>query len=593
MAVVNQLVTPSWVMKTVGRRVVNNTVFAGNVARSYDDQYKINGAKVGDTVAARLPQRYTVGSGPVMTPQPIVDRTVPITLTDQKHVGIEFTSASLTMFVDDYRERYIEPAVDQLIQEVDGTGLQRMYKQVNAHVGVPGVPPGSTGTLPQSANQPYLDAGVKLDDMSVAMDNRVAMLSSNMHVYLANGNIAVFNPVASITKQYRKGQFGDEALGIAKWFKTQNVFRHTIGNPGGTPVVDGAGQTGTSINVRGMTITTGTWKDGDVVTFAGSNAVNPMSRNDTGQLLDQLIQGDVTADGAGKAALTVYPGITLTGALQTCTASPADGAQIKTFGAVSTYWGVTTPQGVIYDPDAFALVMADLEQFQGIWISERISNKALGVALRFHKGADVTNDTSPARIDGLYGWAKVRDFACRVSGCILLAASLSAFHATPAHAQRLLTNTTISAAISNVTDPRITITVASATGIAANQFLFIENEVSRVVSVSGTNVLIQRGVVAGQAPRGLAGAGSMYAGFNYRSHPSGAVVWVSAVNAPDDFHGGDPDYKSTCTRGTGQAAVLPWINIVTGTTWNCRSTNAWNGTNDMPVTFNSRQTTQP
>lgn len=578
MAVANEFVTPQWTMKKVGKRVVNNIVFGANVNRSYDDQYKVAGAKVGDTVNARLPQRYLAGRGPVMTPQPIVDRTVPIQLTDQVHVGIEFTSASLTMYVDDYNERYIEPAVDQVIQEADGDGMERMYLETHHCVGVPGTTPGAGATSHYTTNITYLDAGAKLDDYAVPMTRRVGMLSPTMHTNLANVNAVIFNPANAITKQYREGQFGDEALGVKEWYKTQNVFRHLTGTPGGTPVVNGAGQTGTSISIRGMTATTGDFHNGDILQFAGSFGVNPMSRRSTGRLMDQLVQADATASGGGVAAVTVYPGIVLTGALQTVTASPADGATVTMFGqTASTVSGQTSPQGLIYDPDSYALVFADLEKFEGIWLSERISNKALGISIRMHKGADVVNDVSPARIDILYGWKKIRDFSCRVAASILLAVALTLSAAQPAEAQRILSTTTLSAA---VTATATTITVDSATGVVAGRFLFVDWEVMRIISVDGTTVTVGRGALSR-----VTGQGSIAT-----AHASGERVILSGNNSPGDFHDNDPNFGSVCVRGVGQAAVLPWVNISSGTIWSCPDISGddiWRATNVMPVTYNS------
>ena len=83
----NSLVTPTWVMKQIGLRLVNNLRFAANVDRSYSDEFKQSGAKVGYTVNARLPQRYQVNKGQALNPQPVVDNIVPITLTDQANVA--------------------------------------------------------------------------------------------------------------------------------------------------------------------------------------------------------------------------------------------------------------------------------------------------------------------------------------------------------------------------------------------------------------------------------------------------------------------------------------------------------------------------
>src|SRR5438874_1176822 len=110
----NALITPNWVLKRTGRLAINNLKFANNVDRSYDDEYIQAGAKVGDTISLRLPQRFVTTKGQAFQQQAITDQIVPVTLTDQANVGIAFSSFQMTVDVDDYTGRYVEPAAVQL-----------------------------------------------------------------------------------------------------------------------------------------------------------------------------------------------------------------------------------------------------------------------------------------------------------------------------------------------------------------------------------------------------------------------------------------------------------------------------------------------
>ena len=400
----NMLVTPTRVMREVARTLVNNIKFAANVLRSYDNQYFAGGAKQGFTVNARLPQRFRVQKGTQLVPEAIVDHIVPITLTDQAHTGMEFSSASLTMEVEDYRKRYIDPAVDALVNTVDFDGLSRMYLETYHTVGTPAVVPATT-----SANPTYLAAGVKLDNAGVPMDGRVAMLSSGMHAGLANANLTAFNPAQYIGEVFRKGQFAKEALGISEWYKTQNVATHVVGPLGGTPLVNLAGQTGSSINTKGWTSSAARrLNKGDVIQIDGVFAINPQSYQSTGALQDFVVTANVDSDGSGDAAVPISPEIIITGAFQTVSAAPADEAVITIFGHASSHADKSTPQGLVYHPEAYAMVMADLELPGGLWVAERLSNKALNVSIRFLKAHDIMSDMSPGRLDTLYGWKAVR-----------------------------------------------------------------------------------------------------------------------------------------------------------------------------------------
>src|SRR3990167_1088201 len=362
--VANVFATPTWVMRSVARRLVNNAVFAGTVNRSYDDKFRVQGAKVGAKVQARLPQRYQITVGATLNATPLQDNTVDIEITDQSNIGFEYGSWAASLFIEDYMERYGNPAVDQLVNNIDYTGLTRCYKKVAKYAGTPNVPPGSSGTLPQAAMQPYVDAVTKLRDAG-APAPYVGMLSANMHGYAMTGMAELFNPTGAIAANFRNGQFAGPALRVSKWHMDQNVTSHTIGALGGTPLVNGASQTGASI----------------------------------------------ICDGAGA------PSIITSGEWATCSASPANNAAVTIFGHASSYAGVVTEQALIYNKDAFALVMADAELPKGLWVAERISNAKLGISIRFLKDYSIKDDLSAARLDTFHGWETIRqELSARVCG---------------------------------------------------------------------------------------------------------------------------------------------------------------------------------
>jgi hypothetical protein len=398
-------------MKQIGLRLVNNMRFANNVDRSYSDEFKQAGAKVGYTVNCRLPQRYIVNKGQALNPQPVKDAVVPISLTDQANIGLEFSMASLTMEVDNYRERYLEPAVDSLINQCDYDGLQRCTKKTPMVVGTPGTIPGATGTpSPYNSNIIYQLAGVKLTKIGVPQEGRKAMLEANMHAYLTANNFTLFNPANFVGKIFRSGQFSGEALGVSEWYQTQNTYTHTVGPLGGAPAIDGVPANGSAA------ILTKSWtsaaakrlSEGDVVQFDGCYEINPMTYASTGALKDFVATADVYSTSGGAATIPISPPIVTSGADQNCSNAPADSAVVTIFGHASSHANKVSPQGLIYVMGAYALVFADLEKPGGLWISERISNKALGIAVRFLKDYSIMTDQSPARVDIMYGWATPR-----------------------------------------------------------------------------------------------------------------------------------------------------------------------------------------
>lgn len=407
----NTLVTPVWYTKEVARILVNNLKFAANVNRSYDDQYVQAGAKVGYTVNARLPQRFQVTEGQALQIQGLNDQYVPITLTHQKNVAYSWSTASMTQEIDMVRERYVKPAAVALANIVDFDGLNTVYKDVYQAVGTP-------GTVPNS-NLTYLQAGAKLTNSACPPDGRVGVLDPVSMVTLANANLALFNPSAQISEEYRSGQFASRALGFESWYEDANVAKHTTGTfTSSTPLVNGASQTGSSLITDGWASGAATLKKGDIFTVAGVYSVNPVSYQSTGQLQQFVVTSDIS-DTTGAMTIPISPSIITSGQLQTVSASPADNAVITVLGATAAASGTlattVTPQSLMYHPDAFALVMADLHKPSSGAETTTVRSKELGISIRMVQQYQIGTDQEPTRLDILYGWASLRpQLACRV-----------------------------------------------------------------------------------------------------------------------------------------------------------------------------------
>src|SRR5215831_13339931 len=203
----NTIATSTWVTNEVARYFLNSIKFVSNVNRTYDDAYEESGAKVGYTVNARLPQRWQVTDGQALQLQNITDQTVPITLTNQKNVAFSWSSAQATMELARIRERYVQPGAESLANAADVLAMQSVYADIYSAVGTPGVTPSATMT--------YLQAGVKLTDLSTPDDGRVAVLDPLALATLANTLTTLYNPPAQISETYRNGQVAGRALGYS------------------------------------------------------------------------------------------------------------------------------------------------------------------------------------------------------------------------------------------------------------------------------------------------------------------------------------------------------------------------------------------
>lgn len=409
----NQFSTPTWTLKEIGRRYENSLRFVANMDRQYDDKFTVSGAKVGNTINYRLPPRFTVSDGSALDLQNLNDQTVPISLTNQKHVDFAWGTWAGTTEVEDVRNRYVQQAADALASVVDAHAFRAVYRDVANYIGVPGTAP--TTTLA------YLQAGRFITDESGQRPGRVAVLDPEQWVQISNTVTAMFNPQSQVSSTFKDGQVSGRALGIDEWHEDQNRPAFTTGaaTVASTPTVNGANQTGSSIITQAWATSGVALKKGDVVTFAATYGVNRLSYESTGRLKRFVLTADVSADGAGAATLSISPSIVTSGPLQTVNASPANSAAVTywNMAAGGTFAATVSPTGMIYLPWAFGFVTADLELPDGGANSTRINSKARGVALRMAKQYDIQTDQNITRIDTLIGAATLRpEWAVRVQG---------------------------------------------------------------------------------------------------------------------------------------------------------------------------------
>jgi hypothetical protein len=410
----NTLATPSWTTKEVARAFINKLVFLAHVNRTYDDAYVISGAKVGNTVNARLPQRFTVTDGQALQLQNLYDQTVPITLSNQKNVAFGYSSAQATTELDNIRTRYVNPGAEALANAAEVLAFDNVYRDIYSSVGTPGTTPTATLT--------YLQAGVKLTDLSTPLLGRVAMLDPLAMSTLADTTTSLFNPSAVIAENYTEGQFGRKQLGVDGWYQDPVRPTHTTGTfTASTPLVNGADQTGSTISTDGWASGAASLKKGDIFTIADVNSVNPLSYSSSGRLQQFVVTADTSDSSGAMATLPIAPSIITSGALQTVSGSPANNAVITVLGATSAAGGTlattASPQSFVYHPDAFAFVMADLMKPGAGAESTTVRSKSLGFSIRMVEQYQIGTDQNPSRLDILIGATTIQArLAARVWG---------------------------------------------------------------------------------------------------------------------------------------------------------------------------------
>lgn len=377
----NSLLTPSLITKETLVILTNNLVAAGKVNRQFENQF----VKIGTTLTVRKPNRFTVTLGPALQIQDITEPQTSITISTQAHVDFQFSSQELTLTIEEYSERYCKPAAETLANTID-TSVLALFNQFSNEVGTPGTPPNSFASIAA--------VGQRLDENAAPQDGRVLILNSAAYWAIANGVSNLFT--RSVAEPALKGFLA--AIANFEIYLDQNIQAQTVGNYAGTPLVNGANQTGSSLVTNGWTASIATLLNvGDVFTIAGVYAVNPQNRISTGTLKNFTVTAVASSDASGNSTIGISPAITITGAYQNVSNAPGNTATISVMGTA----GVSYFQNIGFTRDAIGLVCVPMELPGGVDFAARQMFR--NVSMRIIRAYDVWNDVTPCRIDILYG----------------------------------------------------------------------------------------------------------------------------------------------------------------------------------------------
>jgi P22 coat protein - gene protein 5 len=371
----------------------NTNNFMRNAPMQYDDQYANSGWKIGGQLRLRLPVDFTVRTGAAASPQDINETFTTLTLGTQKGVDVTAGSLDLTLSIDMFAERYLAPAINNLagavaVDLISGTdgGVSNFVDNEQP-----------VGTLIYPSSTTVLTAGALLDTCSAPVMNRRLVVDPFTDSRVTSALAGLFNPVAEISDQYRSGAIKN-ALGF-DWLKDQTVIKHTSGTfTAGT--VSGAGQTGTAITTAAIT---GTLNRGDIITIAGVNRANRITKADTGRLMQFVV---VTAAASGATTLNLYPPIIPPSGgnqvqYQTVMASPANAAPITLLGPVNTQY----IKNVAFVPEAMTMATADLVLPKN---KEAARSEYEGVSMRIVTDYLIGTDVEITRLDVVYGYLYIR-----------------------------------------------------------------------------------------------------------------------------------------------------------------------------------------
>ena len=356
-----------------------------------DDSFGQAGAKIGSSLRIRLPVQFTTTTGAPLSVQNTVETNTTLTLTTQRHVDFSFSTQELTLNIDDFADRYLQPATKVLAaaMESDAFGMANsVYNVVNGA--------GSAQTFKN-----VLTARKKLlDNLTPQSKQWQLRVCTQDNVDLVDSLKGLFQQSTQIARQYTEGVMGLSA-GF-EWAENTLLPSYTRGAQAGY-IVGAGSQTGSTLAV---TTGTGAGNAGDIFTIQGVFMVHPETKVSTG-VLQQFTLTAAATGGAGNWSIS--PPITVTGAYQNVNASPAPSAPITFVGTASTAAGMS----LAYHPDAFTFATADLVMPGGVDMASRASSD--GIAIRVVRQYDINSDVLPCRLDVLYGYQAIRpQMACRL-----------------------------------------------------------------------------------------------------------------------------------------------------------------------------------
>lgn len=385
------------------RILKNELVFLKGVSRDNQYLFAKPGMKSGNTINVRLPARFVGRVGEAYQPESFVQTSVPVVVRPMQGLDIDIPSTEWTLNIEDVKRDILRPAMAQLVNNIERDCLQIAYQGIANHVGTPGTAPNTSGT-PLSARALLANLAAPTDDLRM-------IITPNTQVALVPAFQGLFNPQMRISQQWEKGLMGKNTLGW-DWYESQNLWTHTVGAQGGTPLVNLSNQAGSTLNTKGWSNSTAILKKGDIFTIgatAGTKvyAVNPMTRISFGSQAQFVVTADVSSDGSGNATIPIqcHDGRGITPAPQqfaNVDSLPVNNSSIDLFGT----GGVLSGQCLGYHRDAFTFAGISQEVPKGSTeMAYEATDPDTGVQLRFVRQFVATQNLFVNRFDILYAFA--------------------------------------------------------------------------------------------------------------------------------------------------------------------------------------------
>lgn len=389
----NQFITTQLVSNTALAMFANNAPYVMTGSRIYQDDFTSSGYKIGDTLQVRRQNNFIVGDGSTATPQDIIETVENITVAHQYHALISYTVQDLTLRIEDFSRLFIQPAIQNIISQMERDISAAAEQELYFFTGTAGTPINSYTTV-DLAGAKLLEQAVNISsDAYLAMTVRDG---SSLKGALLNQFTPVFNE--EIVRQSAIGH-----LSYFDVFQSQNIVRHQAGagptlHPGDALLVNGAVGSGNVIIMDGATAGVANYfLPGDLISIAGVQSVNPISRAGTGQDMQFVIIAPANSDGGGNITIQVAPAIisSTTSPLQNVSNAIPDNAVVTMIPSYNV--------NVAYPARALDIVCPPLYKLQVPYASVAVDPET-GLSLAVTQTGDILGYQNFMRLDILCGF---------------------------------------------------------------------------------------------------------------------------------------------------------------------------------------------
>ena len=418
----NSIAVPSLIAMESLYRLKDHLVLPKIANHSFDSYFE---EQIGDTITIKRPYRAKVAKGRKIAKQPMIDKTIDVTVNGRYNFALEYTDTNKTLDIVDFGKRYLDTGSEELAYKYDIDGAEELATGLFHMNGVP-------GTALSLRESQFIRAHAT--KVAIPENSQNFALLDPLDIAEISADIQEVDMPEMVGQNIKRSYRGM----LAGWSVMGSVhvpYLEVAAVPVAAAPLVRSDQAGAS--VRGNTLTTDGWTNagavvlnkGQLIQIAGVDEIQPRgNRRKTGNPATFVITADATPNANGQVTLNIYPDINAgtaddvvvnpsgvdvdaaaqanldASAFQTVSAVPADNAVITVIGRDTDDGNAKTyRQGLYFVGDALEYVNVTLTDFDSAVKSGVEMDEETGVSISYLCDFDIDNRTEAERLDIFFG----------------------------------------------------------------------------------------------------------------------------------------------------------------------------------------------